>query len=83
MPPLTRPPGNGPRQGYRLYDDDDLLRLQQILIGRALGMPLEQIKRSMTQASIEGRHSNVNARSGVGANGCRPPSWFEAEIGRR
>jgi DNA-binding transcriptional MerR regulator len=23
--------------GYRLYDDDDLLRLQQILIGRELG----------------------------------------------
>jgi MerR family transcriptional regulator, thiopeptide resistance regulator len=30
--------------GYRLYDDDDLLRLQQILIGRELGLPLEKIR---------------------------------------
>ena len=27
--------------GYRLYDEDDLLRLQQILINRELGLPLE------------------------------------------
>jgi DNA-binding transcriptional MerR regulator len=27
--------------GYRLYTDDDLLRLQQIVIGRELGLPLE------------------------------------------
>lgn len=33
--------------GYRLYDDRDLLRLQQILIGRELGLPLEEIKRSL------------------------------------
>lgn len=30
--------------GYRLYNDDDLLRMQQILIGRSLGMPLEEIR---------------------------------------
>jgi DNA-binding transcriptional MerR regulator len=33
--------------GYRLYTDNDLLRLQQILIGRALGLPLEEIRRSL------------------------------------
>ena len=33
--------------GYRLYTDDDLLRLQQILIGRALGLSLEEIRRSL------------------------------------
>lgn len=31
--------------GYRLYNEDDLLRLQQILIGRSLGMPLEEVRR--------------------------------------
>lgn len=31
--------------GYRLYTDDDLLRMQQILIGRSLGFPLEEIRR--------------------------------------
>jgi DNA-binding transcriptional MerR regulator len=30
--------------GYRLYDDDDLLRLQQILIGREQGLALEEIE---------------------------------------
>jgi len=33
--------------GYRLYDDDDLLRLQQILIGREQGLALEEIRRSL------------------------------------
>lgn len=33
--------------GYRLYTDADLLRLQQILIGRELGLPLEEIRRSL------------------------------------
>src|SRR6185295_11316232 len=33
--------------GYRLYTDDDLLRLQQILIGRELGLSLEEIRRSL------------------------------------
>src|SRR6187431_679167 len=33
--------------GYRLYDDDDLLRLQQILIGREQGLALEEIRRSI------------------------------------
>lgn len=33
--------------GYRLYDDDSLFRLQQILIGRELGLALEDIRRSL------------------------------------
>lgn len=33
--------------GYRLYDDGDLLRLQQILIGRELGLTLEEIRKSL------------------------------------
>ncbi len=33
--------------GYRYYDDDALLRLQQILLYRELGMPLQAIKRIM------------------------------------
>ncbi|MGB1014556.1 MAG: MerR family transcriptional regulator, partial [Nannocystaceae bacterium] len=30
--------------GYRLYDAEDLLRLQQIMIRRELGLTLEQIR---------------------------------------
>jgi len=40
-------PSNRTDAGYRLYTDDDLLRLQQILIGRALGLSLEEIRRSL------------------------------------
>ena len=37
-------PSRRTRAGYRLYDRDDLLRLQQILIHRELGFSLEQIR---------------------------------------
>lgn len=41
--------------GYRLYDDDDLLRLQQILLGRALGMSLADIQRLLDDACVDRR----------------------------
>ena len=40
-------PGARTAAGYRLYTESDLLRLQQILIGRELGLPLEEIRRSL------------------------------------
>ena len=43
--------------GYRLYTDDDLLRLQQILIRRELGLPLEQIRRSLDDPSFDIRQA--------------------------
>lgn len=39
--------------GYRLYDQDDLLRLQQILIGRELGFALQQIGRSLDDPAFD------------------------------
>jgi DNA-binding transcriptional MerR regulator len=39
--------------GYRLYDDDDLLRLQQILLGRELGLSLEEIRRSLDDPGFD------------------------------
>lgn len=42
---------------YRLYSDDDLLRLQQILIGRELGLSLEDIKRSLDDPTFDRRAS--------------------------
>jgi DNA-binding transcriptional MerR regulator len=41
--------------GYRLYDDEDLLRLQQILISRELGLPLEEIRRSLDDPRFDRR----------------------------
>ena len=41
--------------GYRLYSDDDLLRLQQILIGRELGLSLEDIRHSLDDPRFDRR----------------------------
>ena len=39
--------------GYRLYDEADVLRLQQILIGRELGLSLEQIRQSLDDPTFD------------------------------
>lgn len=41
--------------GYRLYTDADLLRLQQILIGRELGLALEAIRQSLDDPGFDRR----------------------------
>ena len=47
--------------GYRLYSDDDLLRLQQIVIGRELGLSLEAIRRSLDDPRFD-RHAALRAQ---------------------
>jgi MerR family transcriptional regulator, thiopeptide resistance regulator len=49
--------------GYRLYDDDDLLRLQQILIGRELGLALEEIRRSLDDPDFDRRRALEDQRA--------------------
>jgi DNA-binding transcriptional MerR regulator len=41
--------------GYRLYTDADLLRLQQVLIARELGLSLDEIKRSLDDPTYDRR----------------------------
>jgi MerR family transcriptional regulator, thiopeptide resistance regulator len=48
--------------GYRLYTDADVLRLQQILIGRELGFSLEEIKRSLDDPRFDQRAALVEQR---------------------
>jgi DNA-binding transcriptional MerR regulator len=48
--------------GYRLYDDSDLLRLQQILIERELGLSLEEIRRSLDDPSFDRRQALLTQR---------------------
>lgn len=43
--------------GYRLYDESDALRLQQIVIERALGLSLEEIRRSLDDPNHDRRRS--------------------------
>ncbi|XXF76226.1 MerR family transcriptional regulator [Myxococcaceae bacterium GXIMD 01537] len=42
---LLRPSGRS-EAGYRLYEQSDLQRLQQVLFFKELGFPLEEITRS-------------------------------------
>jgi MerR family transcriptional regulator, thiopeptide resistance regulator len=49
--------------GYRLYDDDDLLRLQQILLGRELGLTLEEIRRSLAGPDFDRREALLAQRA--------------------
>lgn len=56
------PPSSRTDAGYRLYDADDLLRLQQILIGRELGLSLEQIRESLDDPSFDHRAALLRQR---------------------
>jgi DNA-binding transcriptional MerR regulator len=49
--------------GYRLYSDDDLLRLQQVLIGRALGWSLEAIASSLDDPEFDRRRALLEQRA--------------------
>jgi DNA-binding transcriptional MerR regulator len=51
--------------GYRLYSEDDLLRLQQILIGRELGLPLEEIRRSLDDPAFDRRRALLEQREAL------------------
>jgi DNA-binding transcriptional MerR regulator len=58
--------------GYRLYADDDLLRLQQILIGRELGLSLEAIRRSLDDPRFDRREALLAQRAELGARASAP-----------
>lgn len=49
--------------GYRLYTDDDLLRLQHILVGRELGLPLQRIAQLLDDPSIDRRELLLEQRA--------------------
>ncbi len=49
--------------GYRTYTDDDLLRLQQILVYRELGLPLERVKALLDDPSFDVRKALADQRN--------------------
>ncbi len=53
------------RAGHRLYDQDDLLRLQQICIGRGLGLSLEQIRRTLDDPTVDRRALLLEQRASL------------------
>jgi DNA-binding transcriptional MerR regulator len=58
-------PSGRTEAGYRLYTGEDLLRLQQILIGRELGLALEEIKRSLDDPRFDRRAALVRQRAAL------------------
>lgn len=50
-------PSDRSEAGYRLYDQRDLQRLQQILIYRELGFPLEEIRRIVSDPKYDVREA--------------------------
>ena len=64
--------------GYRLYDDDDLLRLQQILIGRELGLSLEAIRRSLDDPGFDRREALRAQRAELAARAERATDMIRA-----
>jgi DNA-binding transcriptional MerR regulator len=55
-------PKNRTAAGYRLYTDSDLLRLQQILISRELGLSLEEIRRSLDDPRFDRKAALLEQR---------------------
>ena len=64
--------------GYRLYTDDDLLRLQQILIGRELGLSLEAIRRSFDDPRFDRRAALIAQRAELAARADRAEHMVRA-----
>ncbi|MBO6548094.1 MAG: MerR family transcriptional regulator [Rhizobiales bacterium] len=50
------------KAGYRLYDSENLLRLQQIMIGRKLGLSLEDIRKSLDDENFDLKATLFNQR---------------------
>lgn len=71
-------PSSRSGKGYRLYTDDDLLRLQQILIGRELGMPLEAIRRSLDDPNFDRRAALEKQRAELAARASRTEAMLRA-----
>ena len=71
-------PSGRTEAGYRLYGEDDLLRLQQILVGRELGMPLEAIRRSLDDPSFDRRAALERQREELAARAERTAAMLRA-----
>lgn len=74
---LLKPSGRT-EKGYRLYRDQDLLRLQQILMGRELGLSLEVIQRSLDDPDFDHRAALEKQRQELLARAERTEAMLRA-----
>ena len=61
--------------GYRLYTDDDLEKLQQILFFKELGFPLKKIKEIINSPSFDRHEALVLQRKMLLDKGYRRMFW--------
>jgi DNA-binding transcriptional MerR regulator len=64
--------------GYRVYDEDALLRLQQILLGRELGLALEDVRRSLDDPGFDHRRALLAQRRQLQARARRADEMIRA-----
>lgn len=64
--------------GHRLYTHADLLRLQQVLLGRELGLSLEDIKRSLDEPGFDHRAALLTQRRALEARLTRTHAMLRA-----
>src|SRR5215469_18802920 len=64
--------------GYRLYGREDLLRLQQILIGRELGLTLQEIGRSLDDPRFDLRQALRSQRQQLQGRAQRTAAMLRA-----
>jgi DNA-binding transcriptional MerR regulator len=64
--------------GYRVYGEDDLLRLQQVLLGRELGLALEDIRRSLDDPGFDHRRALLAQRRQLQARARRADEMIRA-----
>lgn len=65
-------------KGYRLYGEGDVERLQQILIGRALGLSLESIRRSLDDPRFDRRAALTAQRAELERSATRTAAMIRA-----
>lgn len=65
--------------GYRVYGEKDLLRLQQVLLGRELGLALEDIRRSLDDSGFDHRQTLVDQRRHLEARALRTDGMIRDE----
>ncbi|HVY29094.1 MAG TPA: MerR family transcriptional regulator [Polyangiaceae bacterium] len=71
-------PSGRTEAGYRLYGDADLLRLQQILLGRELGLSLEAIRRSLDDPKFDRRQALLLQRAELEARSAQTAAMLRA-----
>lgn len=71
-------PSQRSASGYRKYDQGDLLRLQQILIRRELGLPLEEIRRCLDDPGFDQRQALLAQREQLRARARHTAEMLQA-----